>query len=167
MLPCSQDPNYPSSVVGSLASTIQCDMPLGILFWSNHRRRARRKASPKWDTLVNSNAAQGRIAWTPNGQLEQQVELVSLMSAMRHQRCDGDGYMTVVRAIARIESAATKRPLAISKPPISLTLGDPMPRIMLSEVAGTLFGSWHQMAAGGWPESIGSLRHPRCRRQRS
>ncbi len=70
------------------------------------------------------------------------------MSAMRHQRRDGDGYMSIVRAIARIESAATKRPLAIPKPPISLTLGDPMPRIMLSEVAGTLFDSWHQMAAG-------------------
>ena len=67
---------------------------------------------------------------------------------MRHQQRDGDGYIGIARANARIESAATKRPLAISKPPISLTLGDPMPRIMLSEVAGTLFDSWHQMAAG-------------------
>lgn len=70
------------------------------------------------------------------------------MSAMRHQRCDGDGYIGIVRAIARIKSSATKRPLAISKPPISLTVGDPMPRIILSEVAGTLFDSSHQMAAG-------------------
>lgn len=53
------DPHYSLWVVGSLASTIHCDMPFGILFWStNHRLRVHGKASPKWDTLVNSNATQ-------------------------------------------------------------------------------------------------------------
>ena len=51
------------------------------------------------------------------------------------------GICFVVRAIAHIESATAKRPVAISKPLISLTLGDPMPRIMFSEAAGTLFDS--------------------------
>jgi predicted 2-oxoglutarate/Fe(II)-dependent dioxygenase YbiX len=33
-------------------------------------------------------------------------------------------------------------------PPDGLTVGDPMPRILLPEATGTLFDSWHQTAAG-------------------